>query len=138
MVVVVVVTTGDPPPVDGAVVVVVETTAPPPPVEGAVVVVVVVLDPQGLLRLQPLVPLFLGSTPTARRASANTPTATAPRMMLRRRLAARSPVESFDPVARSVGVMVSSVRSMCCGLSGVCSALAHCQGRHCDWFVIGS
>ena len=132
---VVVVTTGDPPPVDGAVVVVVETTAPPPPVEGVVVVVVVVLDPQGLLRLQPLVPLFLGSTPTARRASANTPNAIAPRMMLRRRLAARSPV---DPVAWSVEVMVSSVRSMCCELSAVCSALPHCQGRHCDWFVSGS
>ena len=116
--------------------VVVVTTAPPPPVEGAVVVVV--LDPHGLLRLQPLVPLFLGSTATARRASANTPTATAPRMILRRRLAARSPVDSFDPVAWSVEVMVSSVRSMCCGLSAVCSALAHCQGRHCDWFVTGS
>ncbi|CAB4867578.1 unannotated protein [freshwater metagenome] len=111
---VVVVTTGEPPPVGGAVVevvVVVEdelvvTTAPPPPVEGAVVVVV----SQGLLRVQPLVALFLGSTPTARRASANTPTAIAPRMMLRRRLAARSPLESFDPVACSVEVMVSSVR----------------------------
>ena len=114
------------------------TTAPPPPVEGVVVVVgatVVVIDGHGSRRVQPLVPLFLGSTPTARRASANTPNAIAPRMMLRRRLAARSPV---DPVAWSVEVMVSSVRSMCCELSAVCSALPHCQGRHCDWFVSGS
>ena len=119
-VVVVVVTTGEPPPVGGAVVevvVVVEdelvvTTAPPPPVEGVVVVVgatVVVIDGHGSRRVQPLVPLFLGSTPTARRASANTPNAIAPRMMLRRRLVVRSPVDSFDPVAWSVEVMVSSV-----------------------------
>ena len=100
---VVVVTTGDPPPVPIVVVV------------GATVVVVVVVVELRLVvvvtgqPLHPLVPLFLGSTPTARRASANTPTATAPRMILRRRLVARSPVIPFDPVAWSVEVMVSSV-----------------------------
>ena len=82
----------------------------PPPVEGAVVVVVGALQ-FVLFELQPVVPLFLGSTATARRASANTPTATAPRMILRRRLAARSPVDPFDPVAWSVEVMVSSAVS---------------------------
>ena len=96
--------------------VVVVTTAPPPPVArvlvvGATVVVVeflfvVVVTGQPL---HPLVPLFLGSTPTARSASAKTPTATAARMILRRRLAARSP---FGRVAWSVEVMVSSLRSL--------------------------
>jgi len=113
---------GDPPPVDGAVVevvVVVEdelgsTTGDPPPVEGAVVVggvVVVVVEfvAGGFVLTVPPVPLFLGSTPTARRAKAKTPTATAPRMMLRRRFPARSPVDPLDPFACSVEVMVSSV-----------------------------
>lgn len=100
------------------------TTAPPPPVArvvevGAEVVVVVfflvvVVTGQPL---HPLVPLFLGSTPTAKSASTKTATATAPKMILRRRFPARSPV---DPVDRSVEVMVSSVRSMCCELYAVC------------------
>ncbi|MEN9595265.1 MAG: hypothetical protein RLY23_1748 [Actinomycetota bacterium] len=105
---------GDPPPVDGAVVVVVVVG-----IVGEVSAVgVLVVELQFVLfELQPVVPLFLGSTPTARRASANTPTATAPRMILRRRLVARSPVDPLDPFACSVEVMVSSaVSSVGCDL----------------------
>jgi len=106
---VVVVTTGDPPPVP--IVVVVGATVVVVVVELRLVVVVTGQP------LHPLVPLFLGSTPTARRASANTPTATAPRMILRRRLVARSPVDPLDPFACSVEVMVSSaVSSVGCDL----------------------
>jgi hypothetical protein len=94
---VVVVTTGDPPPVEIVVV-----------VEGTVVVVVEIVT-GGFVLTVPPVPLFLGSTPTARRAKAKTPTATAPRMIFRRRLAARSPVDPLDPFVCSVEVMVSSV-----------------------------
>lgn len=89
----------------------------PPPVPIVVVVGATVVDVVVELRfvvvvtgqpLHPLVPLFLGSTPTARRAKAKTPTATAPRIIFRRRLAARSPL---DPLVCSVEVTVSSAVS---------------------------
>jgi len=87
--------------------VVVVTTAPPPPVEGVVVVGVL---QSVLFKLQPVVPLFLGSTPTARRAGANTPTA--PRMILRRRLVARSPVSGSNDGPASLADELAKLKAL--------------------------
>jgi len=65
-----------------------------------------------LFELQPVVPLFLGSTPTARRAGANTPTATAPRMILRRRLIARSPVSGSNDGPASLADELAKLKAL--------------------------